>query len=177
MRQLHKLPVFLVSFAIVPAAYAQDDSEEMAVPQVYRDVVACQSITGDAERLACYDRQVAAMQAAERDDSIVVVDREEVREAERGLFGIRLPRIRLFGGDDEDRIDQIESTITRVSGSRTRGWTFRLENGSLWTQTETRDQTSRAPREGHSVVIRRAALGSFRAEIDGMRLIRVRRIE
>ena len=62
-------------------------------------------------------------------------------------------------------------------GGRGRGWIFRLEDGSLWEQIELRDQLSRDPRAGQPIVIRRAALGSFRAEVDGMRPIRVSRRE
>lgn len=166
----------LALLASAPAA-AQEE-EEMAAPQVYTDVLACRTIADDTARLACYDRQVAALQAAEEEESIVVVDREEVRETERGLFGIRLPRLgRLFGGGDENRVNEIESTITAVGGDPRRGWRFRLEDGSLWIQIDMSDRLSRDPRVGHSIRIRRAALGSFRAEVDGMRLIRVRRVE
>lgn len=164
------------AFAAAPAQ-ADNDEEQLATPQVFNDLVACREIADDSQRLACYDRQVAAMQQAESDESIIVVDREEVRQAERGLFGIRLPSIRLFGGSDENRVNEISATIANVSGSPRRGWTFRLDDGSLWMQTELRDQLSRDPRAGMPIVIRRAALGSFRAEIDGMRLIRVRRVE
>lgn len=161
----------LFAAGAVPAL-AQDD-EEPPIPQVFNDLIACQSIADDAERLACYDGRVAALRTAQEDDSIMVVDREEVREAERGLFGLRLPR--LFGGGEQ--IDAIESTITRVSGgNRSRPWVFSLEDGSTWLQIDS-EVLSRDPRPGQAVRIERAALGSFRAEIDGMRLIRVRRVE
>lgn len=162
--------VFLLFAAPLPAV-AQED-EAPPVPQVYNDLVACQAIADDAERLACYDRSVGAMRAAQEDDSILVVDREEVREAERGLFGLRLPR--LFGGGEQ--VNEIESTITQVAGGGRRPWSFRLADGSVWRQIDT-EVLSRDPERGHTVQIRRAALGSFRAEIDGMRLIRVRRVE
>lgn len=159
--------------AAAPAPALADDDEEPPIPQVFNDLVACQSLTDDAERLACYDSRVTALRTAQEDDSVLVVDREEVREAERGLFGLRLPR--LFGGGEQ--VDAIESTITSVSGGqRSRPWVIGLEDGSTWMQIDT-ETLSRSPRRGHPVVIERAALGSFRAEIDGMRKIRVRRIQ
>jgi len=161
--------------ALPTAAWAQ---EEMAVPQVFSDLVNCRTVSDDAARLACYDQRVGEMQAATENESLVVVERSEVQEAERGLFGLRLPRIRLFGGSDDNRVNEIESTIVSVGGGgRGRGWIFRLEDGSLWEQIELRDQLSRDPRAGQPIVIRRAALGSFRAEVDGMRPIRVSRRE
>ena len=167
---------FMIATSLVaPASMALAADDEAPVPEVYNQLMACRAVATDAERLACFDRQVAAMQEAEASDSIMVVDREEVRDAERGLFGLRLPR--LFGGSDEDRVAEIESTITDVGGGgRRRPWRFALADGSVWAQTDTSDQLSRNPREGHTVIIRRAALGSFRAEIDGMRLIRVERV-
>ncbi len=177
MRIAALLPIPLAAALWAGPALAQDDDEEFSLPQVYTDMVACREIADDAQRLACYDRQVAALQQAEADESIVVVDREEVRQAERGLFGLRLPSIRLFGGSDESRVNEIESTIAAVDGSRSVGWRFRLADESVWIQTDMSDQLSRSPRAGMPIIIRRAALGSFRAEVDGMRLIRVRRVE
>lgn len=159
--------------AAAPAAALADDDEEPPVPQIFTDLVACQSIADDAERLACYDGRVAALRTAQEDDSIMVVDREEVREAERGLFGLRLPR--LFGGGEQ--IDAIESTIASVAGgNRSRPWRFTLEDGSVWEQIDS-EIMSRDPRAGHPIRIERAALGSFRAEINGMRKIRVARVQ
>ena len=150
-----------------------DDEENPPVPQIFNDLIACQGLTDDAERLACYDSRVGALRTAQEDDSILGVDREEVREAERGLFGLRLPR--LFGGGEQ--VDAIESTITSVAGgNRSRPWRFTLEDGSSWVQIDT-ERMSRDPRRGHPVRIERAALGSFRAEINGMRKIRVRRVQ
>lgn len=177
MRIAGVLSATIAATLFVAPAWAAADEEEFSVPQVFTDLVACRDLTDDAQRLACYDLQVAAIQQAESDESIVVVDRAEVRAAERGLFGLRLPSIRLFGGSDENRVDSIESTIASVGGNRARGWSFRLADGSLWVQTDLTDQLSRSPREGMTIAIRRAALGSFRAEIDGMRLIRVSRAE
>ncbi|MCA1748496.1 MAG: hypothetical protein ABR601_00525 [Parasphingopyxis sp.] len=159
--------------AAAPAPILAQEDEEPPVPQVFNDLMACQSIADDAERLACYDGRVSALRSAQEADSIMVVDREEVREAERGLFGLRLPR--LFGGGEQ--IDAIESTITSVSGgNRSRPWRFTLEDGSSWEQIDT-ERMSRDPRPGHPVRIERAALGSFRAEINGMRKIRVSRVQ
>lgn len=159
--------------AAFPSAAMADEDEAPPVPQIFSDLVACQSLTDDAERLACYDSRVGALRAAQEDESIMVVDREEVRDAERGLFGLRLPR--LFGGGEQ--IDAIESTIASVAGgNRSRPWRFTLEDGSVWEQTDS-EIMSRDPRAGHPIRIERAALGSFRAEINGMRKIRVSRIQ
>lgn len=168
-------PLVALALAAVPKA-ALAEEEAPPPPQIFNDLVACRAIADDGERLACYDAQVAALQTAQQDESILVVDREEVRQAERTLFGIRIPDIRLFGGGEENGVDQIEATITAVGGGGRRPWSFRLDDGSLWVQIDS-EILSRDPRPGQPIVIRRAALGSFRAEINGMRPIRVSREE
>lgn len=171
-----RMAALAAAVAVVPAAARAQDDEAPPTPRVFEELVACRAIADDAARLACYDRQVAAVQTAEEARDIVVYEREDVREAQRGLFGLRLPRIRLFGGDDE-QVNTIESTITAVAGGQNyRPWSFRLADGSLWLQIDS-EQLSRDPRAGHAIVIERAALGSFRARIDGMRPIRVNRQE
>ena len=171
----------VLSVAVWPvAAHAEDD---FSVPSVYTDLVACRAMTDDAARLACFDAKTAALQSATDSSQIVIVDREEVREAERGLFGLRLPRIRLFGGggdddgEEEQHVDRIETTVTAASGGqRGRPWILRLGDGSLWTQIDS-VVLPLAPRPGTAIVIHRAALGSYRAVIQGMRPLRVRRVE
>lgn len=174
MIRRHRLP-FMLFAAALPAAASAQDEEGLATPPVFNELIACRSIADDAQRLACYDRQVAAIQTAEENEQIVVVDRAEIRDAERGLFGLRLPQIRLFG-NEEDQLDEIETTITSASGGGTgRPWSFRLADGSLWFQIDSL-MLYRDPRPGETVTIERAALGSFRMRVAG-RLIRVRREE
>lgn len=176
MIRFRRIALAIAIAAASGGAQAQDDEVTPPAPQVFQALVACRAIADDAQRLACYDQQVAAVAAAEQSRDIVVYDRTDVREAQRGLFGLRLPRIRLFGSDDE-QVDRIESTLTAVSGGQSsRPWVLRLADGSLWRQIDS-EQLSRDPRAGHPIVIERAALGSFRAEIDGMRPIRVTRVE
>jgi hypothetical protein len=44
------------------------------------------------------DTKVAALQLAQEQRQIVIVDQQEVREAKKGLFGFSLPQIKLFEG-------------------------------------------------------------------------------
>ena len=77
--------------------------------QLFQRLVDCRAIKETADRLACYDREVASLDAAERSKDVVIVDKEQVREAKRTIFGLALPRIKLFGGDDDaDEVSQIE---------------------------------------------------------------------
>ena len=53
-------------------------------------------------------------------------------------------------------------------------WLFTLENGSVWRQVDN-EPVRVSPRQGMSVEIRRASLGSYMMSINGSRSVRVRR--
>jgi hypothetical protein len=148
-------------------------------PALFQALVRCRAIAEAAARLQCFDAAAAALdQAAERRD-IVVVDRGQVRESRRRLFGLALPRLPIFGGGDDGREDpeeitQLEGTVARASQDAYGHWVVRLQDESLWVQTDANVLALR-PRPGQPVLIRRAALGSYVMRVNGQPGIRVRR--
>lgn len=165
-----------------PSANAQSATEPTPAPSpaLFEAVAACQAIADPGERLACFDRSVPALVEARRDRQILVMDREAVRETRRGLFGLNLPAVRIFGGGDDDegpgseRLDQIETTIERASQDARGKWTFVLADGARWQQLDVRRINE--PRQGSTITIRQAAMGSFLANVAGQTAIRVRRV-
>lgn len=159
------LPFLLLA---VPAA-AQDRSKHL------ERVVDCRKLTDTAERLACYDKTVAELDAAEQKKDVVVVDKEQVREARRTVFGFKLPRIKLFGGGDgEQDIEEIVSTVKTINTRSDGTVAFTIEDGARWVQTD--DRTLVGVKPGRKVTIRRAAMGSFFARFEGTIGIRVERV-
>jgi hypothetical protein len=149
-----------------------------APPAIYTDLVACKDIAEPTARLACYDEKVTALQTAQSTNQVVIADREQVREARRGLFGLTLPRIKLFDGDGDEG-DQIEAIDGIIESARTiRGgqWVIRLEDGAVWQQTDTPRGSMRNPKTGDSITIERAALGSFMAKVNDGRAFKVKRV-
>ena len=114
------------------------------------------------------------MAAAEAASEIRVVDRQQVRSTRRSLFGLTLPDLNIFGGDADDPMNEINGTIRSVNQLGDGKWAFTLDDGARWVQIDSRDLSS-YPRVGHSVRIRRAAMGSFLANINRNTAIRVRR--
>lgn len=149
-------------------------------PAVVESLFACRAITDDRQRLACFDEQVAAVERAEASRDLVLADRAQIKEARKGLFGFSLPRIRLFGGgDDEDEpepVTSIEAGI--VSSSRTPdGKLFVvLDTGARWVQTDG-TQVLGEFGAGDTITIERAALGSYMGKIGRKRAFRIRRVE
>jgi hypothetical protein len=143
-------------------------------------LVECRGIADDAGRLACYDLQVKQLDQAERNQEVVVVDRTQIRKARRSLFGLTLPDLSIFGdrdergGQEEEGVTKIESTIRSAAQNANGRWVLTLEDGAKWIQVDTRT-VARSPRPGMPIVIRRAAMGSFLANIDKQIAIRVDR--
>jgi hypothetical protein len=140
-------------------------------------IAACQRQTEDAARLRCYDAAAAALTEAAGSGKVVVVDREDVRETRRSLFGFSLPKLPFFSGDDSADAQEDELTAkVAAAGSIGHGkYRIRLESGALWETTEGRS-TMADPRSGDTVVIKRGPLGSYMMRIAGQRALRAKRV-
>ncbi|APG63544.1 hypothetical protein LPB140_03755 [Sphingorhabdus lutea] len=155
-----------------PAFANGDKKAELARPAIFDDLVSCRDITDAAQRLACYDEKVGALDAAEKNNDIILTDKASVQEAKKGLFGLSLPSIKIFDKDDTE-INEISGVVASAY-QRNYRWTIILEDGAKWVQTET-SSIVRSPKKGMPVEIRKASLGSFLVNIDGQRAIKMRR--
>ena len=162
---------------LASGASAQRERPDQERPEVLGRVVECRAIAAPEERLACFDRAVAALDAAQTSGQLVAMDRQQVRRTRRSLFGLGLPDLGIFGDDneDEEQARQIESTIRSASQNAVGKWIITLADGARWLQTDSRNLNIE-PRQGHPVRIRRAARGSYLANVNGQVAIRVRRI-
>ncbi|MGH6785453.1 MAG: hypothetical protein ACREBO_01375 [Novosphingobium sp.] len=166
--------LFAALFAVLAVpAFAKDKDDEATPPPVFQAVVDCKAIPDAAQRLACYDRTVAAMAAANQAKDLAVFDRTTMREARRGIFGLRLPRLKLFGGGDSEEVMEIDSTITSVHSAKDGMPIFVLADGAQWKQTDGRNVF---PKAGDAIHIRRAAMGSFMANVAKQPGVRVMRL-
>lgn len=150
-------------------------------PAAFRAVLDCRAVTDPAERLACYDAKVAALDSATKSNEIMVTDRARIQEARRGLFGFAAPIGKMLGigsggGDDADEINQIDTTVTEVRSAKGGGWKLTFAEGGTWEQTDTKDFPM-SPKVGRKARISRGALGSYFIAVDGMSAIKFRRVE
>jgi hypothetical protein len=143
---------------------------------------ACVSISDPAERLACFDaayaRPAQAGPAPTRADAAATVAGDEAL-ARKGVseFGMSEAARRAQDPGKADLRDpsRLEGRVARV-GARPRGeMILTLDNGQVWVQTET-DSRARV-KEGDSVTIRKAALGSYMLITENGVATRVRRVE
>ncbi|OYQ26011.1 hypothetical protein CHU93_12440 [Sandarakinorhabdus cyanobacteriorum] len=166
------------------AATAADKPQKppKAPPAVVQKLLDCRSIADAGQRLACFDAGVAALASGVEKREVLVADKEDVKQAKRSLFGLALPSFNLFGkGDDDEKSDErgalteIEAVISAARQARPGFWSFTLDDGSTWVMTEAKSMRH-DPRAGMKVRIRRAAMGSYLANVDGQIAIRVRRV-
>ena len=146
-------------------------------PEVLQKLFDCRRIAEVGARAACYDAQVDAFDAAERDRRVVVIDQSDVRQTRRRLFGFALPNIKLFSPAKDDKAEEfnrIETTLSSVSRSNDT-LLLTLEDGARWIQSGS-DTLPTDPKPGDPIVIRKAAMGSYFANIGKRPAIRVRRL-
>lgn len=138
----------------------------------------CRAVADPAARLACYDTAAAELDQAESKGEIVVIEKEQMKAVRRQAFGFSLPSLNLFDRSEksanEPPLDRIVASVRRAYRNNGGKWVLELEDGAVWVQTDT-ELLPRGAKTGSSIEIRQAALGSFLANIDKQRAIRVTR--
>lgn len=167
----------VIPFAVAAPAAAQPSTAQER-PQALTRLLDCRSVSAAEARLACFDQAVAALEAAEAQRELIVMDRQQLRRTRRSLFGLMLPDLNLFSDDNEDEeaISELETTIRGVSRNALGKWVLTLADGARWIQVDSRE-LAREPDSGDAIRIRRAAMASYLANIDGQIAIRVRRVQ
>lgn len=170
MRQGSLIALATSFLLLANPALAQDRS---AQDRYLDELRACQAITDDSARLACFDKSVGAIVAATQSGEVQVVEKEQLEKTRRGMFGFTLPKLGLFSGKDD--LELLRSTITRVKGIR-EGWIITIEEGSVWQMSNVPSRL-KAPQVGNPVEFKKASLGSYFIRIDGQMGVKGRRIE
>ncbi|WP_200231740.1 hypothetical protein [Rubrivivax gelatinosus] len=143
------------------------------------DLSLCRSLPDAAQRLACYDSIPLPQISAENRGNAAPNEPLRPTTAAPAPQAAEAAKPGDFGLENQPRAGRVEEIVSRIPGPF-EGWDpktrFRLENGQLWKVVD----GSRASYSLQNPVahIRRALLGSFLMEIDGVaQLIRVRRVE
>lgn len=140
-----------------------------------RQLSDCRGMTDQAARLACYDAAAAAIETAERAGELVVMDRTQVREAKRSLFGFDVGGLNFFDrGEAPVKVDDVSLVVERAYRGEGGKWFLVMTDGQVWRQVDS-EAVNSPPKKGSKAEIRRAALGSYFMNIDGQRAVRARR--
>lgn len=146
-------------------------------PSALTPIFECRALPDAVARLACFDSKVAQLEADTAAKKVTIVSQDEIKQARRSLFGFSLPRLSLLDGkakSDEPDVTEISSKIKQAFQRADGQWTLVLDDGARWSQTDGMALRFDA-KPGDTVVIRKAALGSYLARIGGQTAIRMQR--
>ena len=171
MKQLLTLIAVIVATSPAVAAPRARD----AAAAVVAELTGCKAIADNTARLACFDAATAKLAAATAAGDVKIIDREDIRETRRSLFGFELPHVAFFKGDDTagDTPASIDTTIKAVGAAEYGKFTITMEDGAVWRTTE---PLPRDPRVGMAVHIKRGALGNYFMQVAAMRFVTAQRI-
>ncbi|CAN5144201.1 hypothetical protein BH09PSE3_BH09PSE3_27850 [soil metagenome] len=140
----------------------------------------CRALTDGPARLKCFDKAVDDLTLSTASGETVVVDREQIRTARKGLFGFVMPRIPFLTGHEgnaEDIVDEARLETTVVS-SRAVGngkYRFAVKSGGIWETTET-SMTFEQPEPSQAIILERGSLGGYFVRIGKGRRVSAKRV-
>lgn len=130
-------------------------------------IEACASLLRDTERLACYDKAVAALR---RGDEVTPLTAEN-------MFGASTANTPAGGGQDavkREELKQITGTVTSLRRTDDGMIVIELDNGQTWRQQDSDVRMMVA--KGDTVTIVRASMGTFRIADKTGRFARFKRV-
>jgi len=152
----------VVSMTTLPAsANDKKRSGDKATDSPLSFVYVCAEEQDPVLRLACYDKNVAALRVAEQKQEIVAVDAVAAKKIKREAFGFNLPSLGKIGFPKIGGDKKLDSVILKVKSIRTKGYkhTITLENGQVW--KEIGGHQKRLPKGDLTAIIKSKSLGSF----------------
>ena len=92
-----RLLVMAAAAILAPAAAAAAKGpKSLQRPEAFEALVRCRALTDDAARLRCFDSAAATLQQQAENRDLVVVDRKQIQETKRSLFGLDIPDLNPF---------------------------------------------------------------------------------
>lgn len=164
-------------FTALALAFVSGAAAAADAPNALKPLLQCRNVTDNVARLSCYDGQADRLKQATDSSNIMVVDKADVQKARRSVFGLALPSLSFLDRDEKGKpaeLTQIDGKIASVSAGPNGKWRFALDDGSHWVQIEPHDFV-RDPKAGLPIRIRKAAVGSYLANVDGQIAVRVER--
>lgn len=166
----------MVAALSAPLAYlSAQQTDRVQTSDSIKPLFSCIDIASDEERLACYDREVRAFSAAKGKGEIIIAERKDVETARREIFGLSVSDNPIFGDSNDEGVKSITAVVTSVSQLRDGRWVMTLDTGARWVQTEAR-RTRRGPKKGQTLEISRGSFGAFKAQPEGGKSFKVKRL-
>lgn len=166
-----------VALIVAGGAAAKERNPPRKSPLV-NAIAACRQIADPTQRLACFDKASGDLVAATEKGDVSVVDRADLRQARRSLFGFNMPKLPFFSGDKsaDDVSDKLVSKVTAVKALPHDRYVVRLADGNALWETLESYGAFHAPRVGDSVEVNRGPLGSYVLRFGKQRGVKGRRV-
>src|SRR6185437_5151494 len=104
---------------------------------VLQGLIDCRALSDSTARLACYDAAVAKLDEAAAKGDVVVLDREQTRQARREAFGFTLPSLNVFNrGEPMEKLDRATYTVESAWKSADGRWAVETDTGAVWRQID-----------------------------------------
>jgi hypothetical protein len=176
MKYGSKIVIVMALAALTPAAAsAKPKAQDARSNALIQALSACRGVADEKARLSCYDEAGARLAQAVESKELVVLDRQEINQTRRSLFGFSVPSIPLFRGEGGAQESLLETTIAGASPLGMGMWQIQLEDGAIWRTNESSFDL-RDPRPGQKIVIKKGTLGNYFLRINGQRGVRGRRV-
>ena len=167
-----------IAFLGVAGAASGKDKDLPKKSPLISAIAACRQISDATQRLSCFDKASSDLIAATDKGDVRVVDRAELRQARRSLFGFNMPKLPFFSGDDstDEAAAKLISKVSAVRELPHDRYQVRLQDGgALWETLESYG-AFHAPKVGDPVEINRGPLGSYILRFGRQRGVKGRRI-
>ena len=136
----------------------------------------CRKLTDDRQRLACFDQAAASLVSATQAGDVSVVDRGQIREARRSLFGFGSLRVPFLSGNGDEDTGELKSTVRSARALGNGRFRIVIADGDATWETTESYATFDDPEPGQPIVIRRGSLGSYVLRVDNQRGVRGHRV-
>jgi hypothetical protein len=133
---------------------------------------ACAKVTDATARLACFDREIAALTAEESPPKAPVAARLSPQQ-KMGLSPARVEELESKAGAPP-KVTELQAHIAKVSEDALGRGVFTLDNGQVWQQSEA--ALNFPVRSGDAVTITSGVLGSFWLSTGPRSAVRVKRL-
>jgi hypothetical protein len=176
MRYVHNL-VMLAALSVVTPAWAASASTT--------DILTCMKVGDDTQRLACFDRQAAALATLQGRATAAAAAKPVAPAAAPGgaakltpeqKIGLTRDKVDALeavpGAPPEPQIKNLTAAIRSISVDGRNRQVYELDNGQTWHQSETKPGFAAHP--GDQVRISKAALGSFFMELQSNKHVATR---
>lgn len=166
----------VVGLWTLPAiAQPESQSPSSAAPGLMRELIQCLEIRSADDRLACFDREATIVRRGQESQGFVV-DGARAAASQRDFFGLDGPPVHIArDADGRGELNEVTTAIASFAVNRSGNVRFSTQEGAVWIQTDNIPVLGRV-KEGDSVTIERAALGSYKAKVGRRRAFRVERI-